>query len=150
LCDKLATLSLPLVKGQASSPNVEQWSGKTYKLEDNHLKLDSVAIQFGDKRSTLILRDDRGEHRIQIGYSTWLRETSNARGRGDELIAACGAWMAEDTYEVRVCFNEDAYCPVFRFQYASGELQLEVEPNATWDWEPTGVTKIAGRVTGQA
>jgi CubicO group peptidase (beta-lactamase class C family) len=150
LCDKLATLSLPLVKGQASSPNVEQWSGKTYKLEDNHLKLDSVAIQFGDKRSTLIIGNERGEHSIEIGYSTWLRETSNARGRGDELIAACGAWTAADTYEVRACFNEDAYCPVFRFDYTSGELQLEVEPNATWDWEPTGVTKIAGRVTGQA
>jgi len=49
---------------------------------------------------------------------------------------------------VRVCCYEDAYCPVFRFHYTRGELQLEVEPNATWDWEPAGVTKIIGRVTG--
>ena len=150
LCDKLAALLLPLVNGQDSSPNAEQFSGKTYKLESNHLNLQSVAIQFGDGRHTLIFRDARGEHRIQVGYSTWLKGTTDARGRGDEPIAACGAWTATDTYEVRVCCTEDAYCPVLRFHYTSDELQLEVEPNATWDWEPTGVTKIAGRVTSQA
>jgi CubicO group peptidase (beta-lactamase class C family) len=148
LCDKLAVLSLALPNGRASSPGAEQWSGKTYKLVSNHLNLKSVAIQFGDKGSTLFVRDDRGEHRIEIGDSTWLKGTSAARGRSDEPIAACGAWTAEDTYEVRVCYYEDAFCPVFRFHYTSGGLQLEVEPNATWDWEPTGVTKIAGRVTG--
>ena len=71
------------------------------------------------------------------------------RGHGDEPIAACGAWTAEDTYEVRVCCYEDAFCPVFRFHYTSDELRLEVEPNASWDWEPTGVTKITGRVNGK-
>ena len=147
MCDKLAVLSLSLPNGRASSPGAQQWSGKTYRLESNHLKLESVAIQFDDQSSTLILRGDRDEHRMQIGYSAWLKGTTDARGRGDEPIAACGAWTAEDTYEVRVCYYEDAYCPILRFHYTSGELQLEVEPNATWDWEPTGVTKIAGRVT---
>jgi len=150
LCDKLATLSLPLANGGASSPNVEQWSGKTYKLENNHLKLDSVVIQFSEKRNTLILRNERGDYQIQIGYSTWLKGTTAVRGRGEEPIAACGVWTAEDTYEVRICCTEDAYCPVFRFHYMNGELQMEVDPNATWDWEPAGVTKITGYRTGLA
>jgi len=150
LCDKLAALSLPLVNGQASSPNAEKSSGRTYKLESNHLNLQSVLIQFGDSGNTLILRDERGEHWIQIGTSTWLKGTTDLRARGEEPITACGAWTADDTYEVRVCCTEDAYCPVFRFHYTSDELQLEVEPNATWDWEPAGVTRITGRVTGQA
>jgi len=148
LCDKLAVLSLPLANGGASSPQAKHWSGKTCKLESNHLSLQSVSIQFGDKGNTLILCNQRGEHLIQIGYSTWLKGSTDARGRGDEPIAACGAWTAEDTYEVRVCYSEDAYCPIFRFHYTGGELQLEVEPNATWDWEPAGVTKIIGRATG--
>jgi hypothetical protein len=148
LCEKLTVLSLPLANGEASSPNAERWSGKTYKLESNYFKMQSVAIQFGEDASTLILGDARGEHRIQIGYSTWLRGTTDARGRGEEPIAACSAWTTEDTYEVRACWYEDSYCPVFRFHYMSGELQLEVEANATWDWEPAGVIKIAGRVMG--
>ncbi|HEX5807531.1 MAG TPA: serine hydrolase [Anaerolineales bacterium] len=150
LCDKLAVLSLPLADGQASSPTMKQWSGKSYKLENNHLQFESAVIQFSDKYNTLILRNERGEHPIQIGYSTWLERATNFRGCGDEPIAASGAWTTEDTYEVRVCCTEDAYCPVFRFHYTSDELQLEVEPNATWDWEPAGVTKITGRVTGRA
>jgi len=99
--------------------------------------------------NTLLLSDERGEHTIQIGYSVWMKGTTDMRGRGDESISACGAWTAEDTYEVRICCNEDAYCPVFRFHYTSGELQLETEPNATWDWEPSGITKITSRVSGQ-
>ena len=148
LCDKLAVLSLPWPNGAAALPRAEQWSGKTFKLESNHLKFESVAIQSGDTGNTLILRDERGEHRMQIGTSTWLKGSTDIRGRGDELVAACGAWTAEDTYEVRICCYGDAYCPIFRFHFASAELQLEVEPNATWDWEPAGVTKITGRMTG--
>ncbi len=150
LCDKLAALSLPLVNGGDSSPHAEQSSGKTYKLESNHLNLQSAAIQFGDSGNTLLFRDERGEHRIQIGPSMWRKGTADLRARGEEPITACGAWTADDTYEVRVCCTEDAYCPVFRFHYTSDELQLEVEPNATWDWEPAGVTRITGRVTGEA
>jgi CubicO group peptidase (beta-lactamase class C family) len=146
LCDKLAVLSLPLANGEASSPNADQWSGKTYKLESNHLQFESIAMQFGDKHSTLVIRDGRGDHQIRIGYSTWLKGTTDARGRGDEPIVACGAWTAEDAYEVRICSCEDSFCPIFRFHYTGNELQLELEPNATWDWEPKGVTKMTGRV----
>lgn len=148
LCDKLDVLSLPLTSGQATSPHAALWSGKTYRLESNHLKFESVTLQFGDERSTLILRDERGEHTIPMGTSTWLKGATDLRGRGDEPTAACGSWTADDTYEVRICCTEDAYCPIYRFHYVSDELQLEIEPNATWDWEPMGITTITGHVTG--
>jgi CubicO group peptidase (beta-lactamase class C family) len=144
LRDKLAVLSLPLPKGEPSSPRAEQWSGKTYKLEHNELQFESVAIKFGDEGSTLILRDERGEYTLQVGYATWLKGTTNVRGYGAEPVAACGAWMAEDTYEVRVCYYESEFCPVFRFHYTSDELQLEVEPNVFWG--PTTIRTIIGRV----
>jgi CubicO group peptidase (beta-lactamase class C family) len=144
LCDKLATLSLPLPKGRPASPRQEQWSGKTFKLETNDLKLESVAIKFGDKRSRLIVRDERGAHPIPVGYTTWLKGTSDVRGRGNESIAASGAWTAENTYEVRLCFYEGESCPVFRFHYKRGQLKLEIEPNVSW--EPVTVTTINGRV----
>ena len=46
--------------------------------------------------------------------------------------------------EVRVCYYEAVFCPVFRFRCTSGELQLEVEPNVSWD--QTTVTTIIGRI----
>ena len=68
------------------------------------------------------------------------------RGYDDEPIAACGAWTAEDTYEVRICYYESVFCPVLRFHFTSDELQLEVDPNVSWG--PTTVRTITGRVAG--
>jgi CubicO group peptidase (beta-lactamase class C family) len=146
LCDKLTGLSLPLPKGGATSPRAEKWWGKTYKLEGNKLHLESVAIEFGDEHSTstLIMRQGRNEHSIRVGYDTWLTGTTSVRGYDDEPVAACGAWTAEDTYEVRICYYESVFCPTYRFHYKRGELQLEVEPNVLWD--PITVWTITGRV----
>jgi CubicO group peptidase (beta-lactamase class C family) len=143
---KLAGLSLPLPKGQPSSPGVEQWWGKRYKLKRNDLQVESVAIERGDACSTLCVRGERSEHSIQVGYDTWLKGTTNVRGYEDEPVAACGAWTAEDTYEVRICFYESVFCPVLRLHYRSRELQLEVEPNVSWG--PTTARTITGRVAG--
>jgi CubicO group peptidase (beta-lactamase class C family) len=146
LCDKLAALSLPLPVGQPASPRAEQWSGKTVQLESDDLLPESVAIRFGDERCTLIVRDERGEHAVQVGYATWLKGTTDMRGYGAEPVAASGAWTAEDTFEVRLCYYERVYCPVLRFHYTRGELQLEVEPNVSWD--STEVRTVTGRVAG--
>ena len=145
LCDRLAALSLSLPEGGLSSPAADQWSGKTYKLTVNDLKLESVAIQFGDRGSRLLLRDEHGEHSIQVGYSTWLKGTTDARGKRGEPIAACGAWTAEETYEVRICCCEDVHCPVLRFHFAGDGLTLDVDPNVSW--ESTTVTTISGQVS---
>lgn len=136
LCDKLATLSLPLPQGKPTSRHVEQWSGEIFQLESNDLKLESIEIKFGEESSTLTVRDDRGAHQLQVGYGTWLKGTSGLRGEGEEPAAAGGAWTDEDTYEVRVCYYEGVFCSILRFHSLSeelqGGLQIEVEPNVSW------------------
>ena len=143
LRNKLTGLSLPTTQGGLSSPEVERCSGKIYDLEQNELLFENISIEFADQGSTLIVRDERGEHTIQVGFDNWQRGTTNMRGHGDESIAACGAWIAEDTYEVRICFYESEICPVFRFHYTSDGLLVEVEPNVSWG--PTTTRKITGR-----
>jgi CubicO group peptidase (beta-lactamase class C family) len=142
LSDKLATLSLPLAEGQPSSPAARQWSGKIFQMDPNELKLEGIGIEFGKDCSTLIVRNASGEYPIQVGYNTWLKGTTDIRGHGLEGVASCGAWTADDTYEVRICYYEGEFCPVFRLHYSSGELQLEVEPNVGWG--PATVTTITG------
>jgi hypothetical protein len=127
---------------------MDRWSGKPYQLETNHLKFETVAIKFNDRRSTLIVRDERGEHPIQAGFRTWLKDTTDLRGYDGEPVAATGAWIAEDTYEIRVCYYHSQFCPVFRLHYVDGELKLEVEPNVSWS-APT-MTTITGRVAENA
>lgn len=144
LSDKLAALSLPLPEGKPLSPNAGQWSEKTYTLEENELQFERVAVRFSDQSSTVTIRNQHGEHQIEAGYGTWNQGITGARGFGDEPVAASGAWTAEDTYEVRICYTRGEFCPVLRFHYTNGELQLEVEPNVSWG--PTEVKTITGRV----
>jgi CubicO group peptidase (beta-lactamase class C family) len=147
LSSKLAALSLPLPEGQPSLAKAEQWSGQTYTLEQNDLQLERVAISFGDECSVLTIHNERGEHQIPVGTSTWLHGISNVRGIDNEPVAACSAWTAENTYEVRVCYTEGEFCPVFRFHYTSDGLQLDVEPNVSWG--PSTVTRLTGQVIGE-
>lgn len=139
---KLTSLSLPLVQGKSSSPQASQWAGKTYKLEDNALGLQSIALNFAEEISTLIACNERGRHEVQIGYDAWLRGTTELRRPVAEPVAACGAWTANDTYEVRVCYYESEVGQVLRFRFADDELHLQIEPNVSW--ESTKVTMIMG------
>lgn len=146
LRDTLATLSLPLAKGQPTSPKMGQWQGKGYVLERNDLALEGITVNFAPERITLTLRDARGEHPIQVGYGTWQTGRTNVRGYGEEPVAACGAWTAEDTYEVRLCYYESVFCAIFRFHFTPSGLQLDVEPNVFWG--STTARTISGRIAG--
>jgi hypothetical protein len=148
LREKLATLSLPLPQGQSSSPSMSQWSGITYKLTANLLRLDSVTAKFGDRDCILILRDERGDHEIGIGYDAWLNGSTGFRGHANEPISAAGAWTAENCLEIRLCYPHSFFCPVFRFRYGSTDLQIEVEPNVSWD--VSTVTLITGQAARAA
>jgi CubicO group peptidase (beta-lactamase class C family) len=133
LQEKLTSLSLPLPPGQASSPSANQWSGQTYPLAANFLKLDAVTIEFGDRDCTLTLRDERGDHKIQIGHGAWLNGTTDYRGQVNEPVSAAGAWTKENCFEIRVCYSHSFFCPVFRFLFGNADLQIEVEPNVSWN-----------------
>jgi hypothetical protein len=146
LADKLASLSLPPVPGQRMSPSAAQWAGKTYTLASNSLKLQHIACQFGPDCSTLLIGDERGEHTLVAGHATWLRGSADLRGRGEEPVAASGAWTAEDTYEARICCYHSEVGMTLRCQFADDALQLAVEPNVAW--EPVTVTTIEGSAAG--
>jgi hypothetical protein len=137
---KLASLSFAVVEGQASSLLAEQVSGKTFNLESSELELESITLDFGDGKSKLVVRGERGEHAIPVGYGAWQMGRS---GYSDEPVAACGAWTAADTFEVRLCYTERVYCPIFRFHFAGSELQIEGDPNVFWTL--TDVRTITGQ-----
>lgn len=145
LSAKLASLSLPMVQGLPLSPAAEQWSGKTYKLECNDLKLEAVAVEFDRDVSTLTIQGENGAQVLPVGYAAWVRGAADLRRRGAEPTAACGAWTADDTYVASVCLYHAEAGMALSFRFTGSELQLEVEPNVSFD--PPTVTKIAGRLS---
>ncbi|HNB51003.1 MAG TPA: serine hydrolase [Anaerolineales bacterium] len=132
LQEKLVSLSLPLPAGKPSSVWAEKSSGKTYILEPNEFQVNRVALKFEGEQNKLIVQDGRGEFTIQIGQGIWYESSNHLRGYGAEPIASSGAWTAENTYEIRICYAESEFSLIFRFHYLGDELHLEVEPNVSW------------------
>lgn len=148
---RLANLALPLVPGVPAPPDAAQLSGRVYKLADNPLGLQSVALDFAADGTTLTVGDARGMRTIAVGCCDWQRGTGARLGAYDshgvepeaEPLAACGDWTAADVYDVRICYYESELGHVLRFHFAGDELRLEVEPNVAWE-EPK-VTTLTGR-----
>jgi hypothetical protein len=146
LCAALESLVLPPALPQAQQISAEAWMGRRYTLERNDLALEQVELAQGAEGTTLIVRDARGEHHVPLGFGEWRRSRSDLRGRGEEPVAASGAWTAPDTYEVRICCYASEICFVLRFAFAGDDLGLEFDPNVSWG-EPL-VTAIHGHTRG--
>lgn len=131
LTSALATLSLPLPPGTSSSPRAAEWSGTTFILEPNDMKLETISLEFGEAASELVIRNAEGEQRIPIGHGSWAPCSADLHGEVVS-IASSGAWTTENSYQINVCSLEGVNCPVFRLTFATGSVVLEVEPNISW------------------
>ena len=121
----LKGLRLGAPEGNASSPLTARVSGGAYEIERNEEdapEIEAVAFEFPvEGGSAVRVRDRNGEHRIVCGSGgEWVRGTTRwaagARRLGrpadpePHAVAATGAWAAEDTYIVKLCFYETPFC----------------------------------------
>lgn len=151
---KLASLSLPITEGAATSNIASAISGTTYAIAPNGLGIERVRIDFDDDYATLVVTDTKGEHRIVAGYGAWRMGASDGRilepgrpwagGHGAQQLGASGAWTAEDTYELRICYIEGEVCPILRFSFSDADIRIDLDPNVSWD--ETAVTTLIGHV----
>lgn len=156
LREALAALTMPLPEGMSSSPVAGQVSGIMYGLDSNDLGIERVTAAFERDRATVRYRIDGTDHTLAVGYGAWLDGVSTMPGDGgrrgpalgDEPVAAAGAWTSDDTFEVRTCFYEGVFCPIFRFHFSGDSLAFEFAPNVSW--AGTETSTISGRNAGTA
>jgi len=149
LARKLASLTLPVQGGALHSPIESKVSGRTYSLDTNERGLQSVAIDFTGANPVLTIVDAGGRHPIACGLGQWVRGRTDFYPRISDLfavdsqgIAACGAWAGDDTFNVKLCFDETPYTLTLSFNYTNGRLQLEW--NHPLRWESNRHIQIAG------
>lgn len=122
LTERLASLRLRPQSGAATSYMAEMVSGKRYVFAPNEDKIESVQLDFKGENCRLTLRDERGEHHIPCGYQAWAPgKTLMDRPfyeREPNATAASGAWTADDTYTMRLSFNETPFIPTLTFHFA--------------------------------
>lgn len=130
---KLASLTLPVPAGAATSPQAATIAGTAFSLAENDLGVRSVEVGTDDERVTLTVVSERDTLSVNAGHGAWVAGRSAGRGHGDEPVAASYAWTGPDTLEVRICFTESETCPIFRVRVKDdGGITLEVDPNVAW------------------
>ncbi|HJQ34619.1 MAG TPA: serine hydrolase [Pyrinomonadaceae bacterium] len=148
---KLAGLNVRLPQGATTSPLAAKVSGRWYEFDENDRGIKALSFDFGSATPTLVVRTAEGETRTAIGAGSW------AKGRGGfvnglerglavpspPLVAAGGAWTADDTYTVKLVAYETPYYSTLTFRFDGERLLLDSEHNV-W-FGPTKQTQLTGR-----
>lgn len=136
LSEKLASLSLPPLKGSTSSPIAAQVSGQIYRAEANHLNIETITPRFSDSGCTVTFNTAAGEETITCGYGTWQQgETAvlNQLGMvGPTLIVGSGAWTADDCFTMLVRLVKTPFVYTLNWHFTGDDLLLEAEVNVSF------------------
>jgi CubicO group peptidase (beta-lactamase class C family) len=135
LADRLAGLRLPTPAGAGSSPLAAGLAGRTFVLEPNEEKAESVSFELGSEGSALVLRGDGGEQRLGIGLGEWMRGTV-ALGGPSAPVAASGAWADEQTYLLHLWRYETPFREAWRCRFGGDRLRIDRELNVAFQGRP--------------
>jgi hypothetical protein len=140
---KLASLSLAPQPGQRSPALATELSGKTYVLDSNEQGIETLAFDFGEQSSIVTARDRNGEHRIACGSGAWSSGTTTLGSGDPQGIAASGAWLAADTFVVKLCYSETPFCYTFTCRFTGDRLVVDSRINVAFG--PVEQPQLVGR-----
>ena len=149
---KLASLKVKLPSGQPTNPLAVQVSGKWYTFPENDRSIQAVALDFSSGSPTLIVRTAGGETRTPIGIESWAKSQQGFANGLDRflsvpahpVVAASGAWTAEDAFTVKLVLYETPFYSTLTFRFDGDQLTLNTEHNVAF-----GSTKVP-QLIGQA
>ncbi|MBN2390248.1 MAG: beta-lactamase family protein [Anaerolineae bacterium] len=140
---KLASLALPLVAGETTSPTAARVTGKRFVFEKNVPRLKSVTCEFDTGEATITLRNAQGVQRIVCGQGTWIKGTVQLGWEVAGQIAASGAWTDENTYTAKVYFYEAPFCVTLTCHFDEGQLTFNFKQNVSFG--PTEWPQLTGQ-----
>ena len=120
-------LAIAVPDGAHHSPVAHHVTGKTYAIEPNRQKLDSVSFEFAADGCTLHLHNALGESIIGCGNSAWLVSTTmfwiDARP-GPFQIAAASAWQSQETCVIKVIYYDTPFMLTITARFSGDSLDL--------------------------
>jgi CubicO group peptidase (beta-lactamase class C family) len=122
---KLATLGLPTPQGGPAPALAAEVAGKVYALAPNDMGIASLALAFHPGGCAITIRDGDGEHQIAAGDRAWQHGATTFAGRGTTSpVAAAGAWIADDSYRLKVFYTETPFANAATFRFAGDRLEV--------------------------
>jgi CubicO group peptidase (beta-lactamase class C family) len=130
---RLKELEIRHPESKTESPTAQRVSGRTFKFDANDPKLEAVTPTFRGNRCTLVLRDAKGERKMECGGGDWARGagtvTAPLAGTIDAKVAARGAWIADDTYEMTLCFYETPFIQTLTWKFTGDQVAVTSKMN---------------------
>jgi CubicO group peptidase (beta-lactamase class C family) len=141
---KLASLSLPPIKGSASGQIPKEVFGKKFTFPTNAQKIELLGLELGDGETVTLVGKFNGgaEQRIACGNGEWKKGRLAFSRFPERAAAASGAWTGNDVYTAKICFYETPYYLTLRMEFAKDQLHLEATPNVGFG--PTRPAKLVG------
>jgi CubicO group peptidase (beta-lactamase class C family) len=140
----LNTLALPLPEGQLTSPIAGQISGKSFRLENNALGLESVTFHFRKEHSVIALSDAQETYAIAGGLEAWVRGETTLPTAPPRIIsggapppgtlhpvAAMGRWKDERTFEMTWRYYETPHRDTVTCQFDGDKVQISLVPSVS-------------------
>ncbi len=155
LAHALAGLTLRLPAGQAGSPLAAKVSGSWYAFPENDRGITQLALDLVGQQPALMVRTAAGEVRTPIGIGAW-----GASGPGfangidrflsvptQPLVAASGAWSADDTFTVKLALCQTPFTSTLTFRFDGPRLVFNAQHNVAFG--PTKCPQLIGEPAGR-
>lgn len=143
LARRLAGVSIPVAEGKPSSRIAGEISGRTYVFDKNDQTLESSQMNLSPAGAEITFRNCFGEHKIVAGFGEWVRGATRLQTKEPRKVAASGAWIKEDTFELRLCFYETPYIETITVRFAGDQVICKGKTNVGFG--PTEKPEIVGK-----
>lgn len=152
LATKLTSLTMRVPTGQPTALVAAQVSGKWYAFPANDQGIQAISFDFKAATPALIVRTASGETRTPLGIGAWAKSQggfANGMERflsvpARPLIAASGAWTANDVFTVKLVLHETPFHSTLSFRFEGDRVLFDAQYNVAF-----GATKLP-QLIGQA
>lgn len=126
LRQRLASLSLPVTAGAATSPLAATIAGRKFAFETNDPTLESLSLDIAaDGAVTLKARQYGRDLSVTAGRGAWVRGEFPLNQNTKQPVAASGAWTADDTYTLQLAQYRAPFIATFRLKFAGDTVTFE-------------------------
>ncbi len=145
---RLGSLGISHPKGNPGSPTAARVSARTFRIEPNDEKIETVTIVFKRSETVLTMRIGGTDRIIKCGSGSWVKGSDTMDGlQGPQAVkvAVSGAWTSEDVYTIKLCMYETPFISTMTCRFAGDQLMISRKTNVGFG--PTDKPTIVGRMT---
>ncbi len=135
LTEKLSGLSLLPVQGPATSPVASRIVGRTYAVDANALRIETIVLQGNASGWMVRITTAAGEAAIPCGHGVWQPGQTTLFNDfwvvGPTPVVASGAWTAEEDFTMVVRLYETPFFHTLVCHFIGDEMLIETRVNTS-------------------